>query len=308
MSEASRRPKPRIPPRARAPASIIAALALRAVALGKRELDAELARVPARSRRRGARSPRAPGTPRPLRRSIRRPSSPKRIARHMFSSIIRGAGSTNGTPSSTSRTACAMQATISEASASDSCAVACASQIRTSTVPKLKCGRTDHHTCVNSTIERVRIRKSMYSRYAGQPPNASGTPQRGKLLVKLCVRAECRPAVAPVEVWRVRRDRQQQRQHRAQAVADAHRAVDVADAQVHVQAERVVAPGDVFQPVLDAAVVLGVDDRLLAVVGPRVRAGRAERDALRARPARTGAGGARAGARARRAGRRRRRR
>ncbi len=49
---------------------------------------------------------------------------------------------------------------------------------------------------------------------------------------------------------------------------------------MHVQAERVVAPGDVFQPVGDAAVVLGVDDRLLAVVGPRVRAGRAQRDAL----------------------------
>ena len=48
-----------------------------------------------------------------------------------------------------------------------------------------------------------------------------------------------------------------------------------------MQAERVVAPGDVFEPVLDAAIVLGVDDRLLAVVGPGVRAGRAERDALR---------------------------
>ena len=37
-----------------------------------------------------------------------------------------------------------------------------------------------------------------------------------------------------------------------------------------------------FRPFLDAAVVLGVDDRLLAVVGPRMRAGRAERDVLRA--------------------------
>ena len=42
-----------------------------------------------------------------------------------------------------------------------------------------------------------------------------------------------------------------------------------------------------FRPVLDAAVVLGVDDRLLAVVGPRVRAGGAERGAVRARRART---------------------
>ena len=57
-----------------------------------------------------------------------------------------------------------MHATIRAASASDSPAVAWASQMRTSTVPKLKCGRTDHHTCVNSTIEPVRWRNSMYSR------------------------------------------------------------------------------------------------------------------------------------------------
>ena len=37
----------------------------------------------------------------------------------------------------------------------------------------------------------------MYSRYARQPPNASGTPQRGKLLVKLCVRAEWSPVSRP---------------------------------------------------------------------------------------------------------------
>ena len=90
-----------------------------------------------------------------------------------------------------------MHATIRPASASDSSALDCASQMRTSTVPKLKCGRTDHHTWVNSTIERVRSRNSMYSRYARQPPNGSGMPQRGKLLVKLCVRAECSPESRP---------------------------------------------------------------------------------------------------------------
>ena len=173
-----------------------------------------------------------------------------------------------------------MQATISAASASDSSAVLCASQMRTSTVPKLKCGRTDHQTWVNSTIERVRTRNSMYSRYAPQPPNASGTPQRGKLLVKLCVRAECSPVSRPSRIGRVGGDRQQQRQHRAQPVADAHRAVDVAHADVDVQAEGVVAPGDVLQPLLDAAVVLGVDDRLLAVVGPGMGPGGAERGAV----------------------------
>ena len=59
-----------------------------------------------------------------------------------------------------SRPAWATQATISSVRASDSPAVDWASQIRTSTVPKAKCGRIDHQTCVNSTIERVRIRKA----------------------------------------------------------------------------------------------------------------------------------------------------
>jgi hypothetical protein len=54
---------------------------------------------------------------------------------------------------------------------------------------------------------------------------------------------------------------------------------------VDVQREGVVAPGHVLQPVDHAAVVLGVDVALLAVVGPRVGAGGAERH-----PARLGEG------------------
>ena len=88
------------------------------------------------------------------------------------------------------------------------------------------------------------------------------------------------PGVAAVEERRVGRDRQQHRQHRPQPVADQHRAVGALDPDVHVQRERVVAPRDVLQPLLDAAVVLGLDDVLLAVVRPRVGAGRAERDVL----------------------------
>ena len=45
----------------------------------------------------------------------------------------------------------------------------------------------------------------------------------GSDFVKICVRAECRPAVAAVEERRVGADRQQQRQHGPQAVADARR-------------------------------------------------------------------------------------
>ena len=182
---------------ARGARQLIRPLTLRAVALGEHGLDAELGADRGRPGEQAARPPAVPGTPRRARgRSGGRPGrsgSPATCSPRSSSA----AGSAKGTPSSTSRVACAMQATINAARASDSCAVACASQMRTSTVPKLKCGLTDHQTCVNSTIERVRRRNSMYSRYALQPPNASGTPQRGKLLVKLCVRAECSPVSRP---------------------------------------------------------------------------------------------------------------
>ena len=78
----------------------------------------------------------------------------------MFSSIRRFGRSAWGRPSASSRAACSMQPATSAATASLSPAVGCASQMRISTVPKLKCGRTDHQTWVYSTIEFVRTRRS----------------------------------------------------------------------------------------------------------------------------------------------------
>ena len=99
--------------------------------------------------------------------------------------------------------------------------------------------------------------------------------------MKVCVRAECRPLSRPSRNGELAetasssgstgRSRSQTRTARSMS----------ADPDVHVQAEGVVAPGDVLQAVLDAVVVLGVDHRLLAVVGPRVGAGGAERGAVR---------------------------
>ena len=137
---------------------------------------------------------------------------------------------------------------------------------------------------------------------ACQLPNASGTPQRGNDFGERLGARRVQPGVAPVDERRVGRDRQQQRQHRSQAVAHLHGAVGPAHADVDVHREGVVAPGDVLQPVDDAPVVLGVDVALLAVVGPRMGAGRAERDAARRRRARTAGGDGRAGRRARRRG------
>ncbi len=47
-----------------------------------------------------------------------------------------------------------------------------------------------------------------------------------------------------------------------------------------MEAEGVVAPCHVSQALLDAAIVLGVDDRLLAVVGPGMGAGCSQRRAV----------------------------
>jgi hypothetical protein len=55
------------------------------------------------------------------------------------------------------------------------------------------CGRTLHQICVFSVIEPVSHRKRTNVSYSSQDANASGTPQRGKKRVKICVRAEWRP-------------------------------------------------------------------------------------------------------------------
>ena len=55
-------------------------------------------------------------------------------------------------------------------------------------------------------------------------------------------------ACAPVEERRARREREQRRLDASQAVAPLDRAVQVTDADVDVEAERVVAPGDCFRP------------------------------------------------------------
>ncbi len=94
--------------------------------------------------------------------------------------------------------------------------------------------------------------------------------------MNVCVRALCRPAVTAVEERRVGRDRQQDRQHRTEPVADRDGAVGAADTDVDVHRERVVAPRHVLEPFLNPPVVVGLDDLLGAVVRERMGAGGAE--------------------------------
>jgi hypothetical protein len=76
-------------------------------------------------------------------------------------------------------------------------------------------------------------------------------------------------------------EREQIGQEGAQAVADCDSPVGARDADVNVEAERVVAPDNVAEQLVVPTVVRRVDDPLVAPRTPRVRADAAERDAER---------------------------
>ena len=191
-----------------APASIRRALALRAVELGQHDVGARpgLEPVERLGRRvllmRSHRPPRGRAAARRARGGSPATCSPRSAGR---------AGRAAPRPRRPPPPPAARSATISAARPSDSAAVICASQIRTSTVPKAWCGRTDHQSCVNSTIEPVRTSRSTYSAHARHEPKASGIPQRGNDLVKIWRARGVQARVAPVDVGRVGADRQQQR-------------------------------------------------------------------------------------------------
>jgi hypothetical protein len=169
-----------------------------------------------------------------------------------------------------------MHAVISEASASDSRAVVCASHMRAEAEV-----RPDRPPDLRELDDRVGPLEELDVFAVGRPAaERIGNAAAWEALGEALRARRMQPAVATVQKRGVRGDRQEQRQHRAQAVARAHRAIEVAHAQVHVQAEGVVAPRDVLQALLDTAVVLGVDDRLLAIVRPGMGSGGSQRDPL----------------------------
>ena len=193
------------------------------------------------------------------------------------------AGRANGTPSSSSRAACSTQATIRPRQRLGS---------RPPSAGRRRCaprrcrrrsagGPTTRPAC---TRRSSRVRDEELDVVAVGRPRAVGVGHaaaREAACVKVCVRAECRPESSPSRNGELALTASSSGSTGRSRSQTPHGAVGVADADVDVQREGVVAPGDVLQPVDDAAVVLGVDVRLLAVVGPRMRAGRAERDAVR---------------------------
>ncbi len=75
---------------------------------------------------------------------------------------------------------------------------------------------------------------------------------------------------------RARRERKQLGQEVAQLIADCDRAIGTSDRHVHVEAEAVVAPDDVLEDLVVAAVVRRVDDPLVLPGAPGMRPGRAQ--------------------------------
>ena len=133
-----------------------AALALGAVELGQRD-------VGARSTPAGGRAPRRPGYSSIARRLEVEQRAVEAVADrppHVLLDQPAGQVGRRLPRVDLARRRGARRPTISAASASDSAPVVWASQMRTSTVPKSWCGRTDHHSWVNSTIEPVRTSRS----------------------------------------------------------------------------------------------------------------------------------------------------
>ncbi len=104
-------------------------------------------------------------------------------------------------------------------------------------------------------------------------------PQRGKNFVKICVRTECSPVFTCSRNGELADSASSSGRYVRRASQTLHRAIRPVDRDVDVEAERVVAPDDVAEQLVAHPVVRRVDDPLLLPRAPRVRAGRAEREA-----------------------------
>ncbi len=86
--------------------------------------------------------------------------------------------------------------------------------------------------------------------------------------MKICVRAECSPESLASRNGELAEIASSSGQDRPEPVAYLHRAVGAPNPHVDVQREGVIAPRHVLEPLLDPAVMVGLDDVLLAVIGP----------------------------------------
>ena len=168
------------------------------------------------------------------------------------------------------------------ASASDSAAVDWASQMRTSTVPNERCG-PDRPPDLRVLDDRARARRGSRRSPAdvAQSPNGSGTPQRGKHLREDLragrVQAASRGRRGTAS-WRRRASSTGSTGRRRSHARTARSAPRTPTCTCRLKV--LLRQATYFSPSSTRLVVLGVDDVLLAVVGPRMGAGGPERDAV----------------------------
>ena len=201
-----------------------------------------------------------------------------RIARQVFSSIRRCGCSGSGSPSSSARAHRAVSETISAASdcASREVGLRVADpdldrrerEVRPHAPPELR-------VLVDRArlVEEADVRRVLVPRVK-RVGDAAAREEAGEDLRPRRVEA----GVDPLVERRARRHGEQLGQPVAERGGDADGAVGAADRDVRVDAERVVAPDDVAEDLVVAAVVRRVDDPLVAPARPRVRPGARERD------------------------------
>ena len=147
-----------------------------------------------------------------------------------------------------------------------------ASMMRTSTVPQRGCRRTSHQRNVGSG--KAPQRKQQVDALdvvvvvgkGAWEPDARERPEHRRSR-----RGE--PGLSSLPEGGVRRQRQQQRQMRAQAVHRAHRVLGVGDRDVDVQGERRLAARELAQRRVEQLIALATGDARLLPDGRGVHAG-----------------------------------
>ena len=142
--------------------------------------------------RSAARDAPAPGGPRPVARSISRPTSPWRIARQRFSSISRCGRSSIGSPSSCARARRAGKR-VDERRERLRLGRGRAARRRCGSRPSdtRDAGERSTRSACARRSSRCRRGSERSARSRSSRRTASGTPQRGNMRVKISVRAEC---------------------------------------------------------------------------------------------------------------------
>ena len=144
------------------------------------------------------------------------------------------------------------------------------SHTRTSTVPKLWCGRTSHQISRIVLMKPVSIMWFTSHTYSLQLRISVGSPAVGRPSITF-ERCECRPVCAAFPKRAADAQRQQRRQMPHDAVANHHRLVARIDADVHVQAERHQPPGHFLQQIHELQIAIVRRDPLVLPLRKRMR-------------------------------------